>query len=104
VVEVGAGTGYWAALLRARGVDVVAYDVRPPQHLPPTSSKKKKKKKALAESGGGGGGGSGGGGGGNECVNFVHLKTSVNFWPCCCLAFESQNTCANQVHDVVSVD
>lgn len=26
VVEVGAGTGYWARLLRDRGVDVVAYD------------------------------------------------------------------------------
>lgn len=30
VVEVGAGTGYWAALLKARGVDVVAYDKAPP--------------------------------------------------------------------------
>jgi hypothetical protein len=30
VVEVGAGTGYWAALLKSRGVDVVAYDKAPP--------------------------------------------------------------------------
>lgn len=30
VVEIGAGTGYWAALLRARGVDVLAYDLAPP--------------------------------------------------------------------------
>lgn len=30
VVEVGAGTGYWAALLAQRGVDVLAYDYRPP--------------------------------------------------------------------------
>jgi len=29
VVEIGAGTGYWAALLRARGVDVAAYDSCP---------------------------------------------------------------------------
>jgi hypothetical protein len=29
-VEVGAGTGYWAAQLAARGVDVVAYDLHPP--------------------------------------------------------------------------
>lgn len=29
VVEVGAGTGYWAHLLHQRGVDVVAYDVAP---------------------------------------------------------------------------
>lgn len=29
VVEVGAGTGYWAALLKARGVDVLAYDKHP---------------------------------------------------------------------------
>lgn len=29
VVEVGAGTGYWAMLLRDRGVKVVAYDVAP---------------------------------------------------------------------------
>jgi hypothetical protein len=31
LVEGGAGSGYWSALLRARGVDVVAYDVRPPR-------------------------------------------------------------------------
>lgn len=30
LIEVGAGTGYWTALLRARGVDVDAYDVAPP--------------------------------------------------------------------------
>jgi len=27
IIEIGAGSGYWAALLRARGVDVLAYDV-----------------------------------------------------------------------------
>src|SRR5712675_189481 len=30
LVECGAGMGYWAALLRARGVDVLAYDAAPP--------------------------------------------------------------------------
>ncbi len=30
VVELGAGTGYWARLLHDRGVDVVAYDTDPP--------------------------------------------------------------------------
>ena len=30
IVEVGAGTGYWASLLRSQGVDVVAYDSIPP--------------------------------------------------------------------------
>ena len=30
LLECGAGMGYWAALLRARGVDVVACDARPP--------------------------------------------------------------------------
>lgn len=30
VVEVGAGTGYWASLLAHRGVDVVCYDLYPP--------------------------------------------------------------------------
>jgi hypothetical protein len=30
LVEAGAGTGYWAALLQARGADLVAYDVAPP--------------------------------------------------------------------------
>lgn len=30
VVELGAGSGYWGALLRARGVDVVLYDRDPP--------------------------------------------------------------------------
>lgn len=30
VVEIGAGTGYWAHLLHQRGVDIVAYDRDPP--------------------------------------------------------------------------
>ena len=30
LVEVGAGTGYWAAVLRARGVEVEAFDLHPP--------------------------------------------------------------------------
>ena len=30
VVELGAGTGYWASLLHRRGVDVVAFDLEPP--------------------------------------------------------------------------
>jgi len=33
ILEIGAGRGYWAALLRARGVDVKAYDSHPvPNH------------------------------------------------------------------------
>ena len=34
IVELGAGTGYWAYLLRSRGVDCVAYDLAPPDHVP----------------------------------------------------------------------
>ena len=30
LIEMGAGTGYWTALLQQRGVDVVAYDSAPP--------------------------------------------------------------------------
>lgn len=30
LIECGAGMGYWSALLRARGVDVLAYDAAPP--------------------------------------------------------------------------
>jgi hypothetical protein len=30
LIEIGAGTGYWAHLLRQRGVDILAFDVRPP--------------------------------------------------------------------------
>lgn len=30
IVEMGAGSGYWTALLQHRGVDVVAYDSQPP--------------------------------------------------------------------------
>jgi hypothetical protein len=30
VVEIGAGTGYWARALQLRGVDVAAFDVHPP--------------------------------------------------------------------------
>lgn len=29
IVEIGAGTGYWAKLLTDRGADVIAYDARP---------------------------------------------------------------------------
>lgn len=31
IVEIGAGTGYWAALLRERGGDIIAYDFAPSQ-------------------------------------------------------------------------
>ena len=31
IVEIGAGTGYWAALLQAKGVDVKPYDISPPE-------------------------------------------------------------------------
>lgn len=34
IVEMGAGTGYWAALLKERGVDVMAYVRAPPQRPP----------------------------------------------------------------------
>lgn len=34
LIEVGAGTGYWAALLTAQGADVIATDLHPPV-LPP---------------------------------------------------------------------
>lgn len=30
ILQMGAGTGYWTALLRTRGVDIVAYDLHPP--------------------------------------------------------------------------
>jgi len=30
IIELGAATGYWAYLLRNRGVDIVAYDLAPP--------------------------------------------------------------------------
>jgi hypothetical protein len=30
LIECGAGTGYWSALLQARGVDVIAFDSQPP--------------------------------------------------------------------------
>jgi hypothetical protein len=32
IVEIGAGTGYWAALLSTRGADVIAYDRAPGHH------------------------------------------------------------------------
>src|ERR1700682_372058 len=33
IVELGAGAGYWAYLLRNRGVDIVAYDLAPPDQV-----------------------------------------------------------------------
>jgi hypothetical protein len=35
VVEMGAGTGYWAALLQQKGVDVIALDRHPPETITP---------------------------------------------------------------------
>ena len=37
LVEIGAGTGYWAWLLRQMGVDILAYDCKPP-HLEKTEN------------------------------------------------------------------
>ena len=34
LVECGAGMGYWSALLEARGVDVLPYDIAPPAEAP----------------------------------------------------------------------
>jgi hypothetical protein len=31
VIQMGAGAGYWAALLQQNGIDVVAYDINPPK-------------------------------------------------------------------------
>jgi hypothetical protein len=31
IIEIGAGTGYWAKILRDRNVDVAAYDINPPE-------------------------------------------------------------------------
>lgn len=31
IVEMGAGTGYWARLLNDNGIDIIAYDCAPPQ-------------------------------------------------------------------------
>ena len=31
IIEIGAGTGYWAYLLQQRGADVLAYDRKPPR-------------------------------------------------------------------------
>jgi hypothetical protein len=35
IIELGAGTGYWASRLIARGVDIVAFDQAPPDEEPP---------------------------------------------------------------------
>lgn len=53
IVEIGAGTGYWASLLRSKGVDVVAYDSAPPSSEESASAsfsgrRKSKKQKAAA--------------------------------------------------------
>jgi hypothetical protein len=31
LIEIGAGAGYWTSLLRERGLDVLAYDIAPPE-------------------------------------------------------------------------
>ena len=59
IVEVGAGTGYWSSLLKHKGVDIVAYDIKPPatDHLVPTEEEeggppKKRKKRKKQHHGG----------------------------------------------------
>ena len=39
IVEIGAGTGYWAYLLRRRHVKIHAYDTYPPTHVPNNPSR-----------------------------------------------------------------
>jgi hypothetical protein len=31
IIEMGAGTGYWARLLHDKGADIIAYDINPPR-------------------------------------------------------------------------
>lgn len=33
LIEIGAGTGYWAMLLRSMGVDILAFDTQPPNSV-----------------------------------------------------------------------
>jgi len=52
IVEVGAGRGYWAALLQEAGADVVAYDLLPPSELSQNTyhrSRKKGQKRVFTE-------------------------------------------------------
>lgn len=49
VVEMGAGTGYWAWMLQQVGCDVVAYDAHPPKGLVPTPAGKSKYDTDLGE-------------------------------------------------------
>ena len=46
IIEMGAGTGYWASLLQEMGVDIVAYDIAPPGG---TESNEYRHKKAYVE-------------------------------------------------------
>jgi hypothetical protein len=48
IVEIGAGHGYWASLLRKRNVDISAYDILAPPEGSDKASKSSKKK-ALAK-------------------------------------------------------
>jgi hypothetical protein len=36
LVEIGAGSGYWAMCLRQAGADIIAYDRFPPEQVPPS--------------------------------------------------------------------
>ncbi|GJP35479.1 hypothetical protein CLOM_g19996 [Closterium sp. NIES-68] len=65
IVEVGAGTGYWAALLRRRGVDVAAYDWTPLDSCRRSTS-------ISGSSGGSGSSGSSGSSGISSRVNGHH--------------------------------
>ena len=49
LVEVGAGTGYWSSLLRARGADIVSYDIAPAQLAAAAGASRSKSKKGSAK-------------------------------------------------------
>jgi len=49
LVEIGAGTGYWASLLRARGVNMVSYDIAPQVNLEGGASQSTLKKKSSKQ-------------------------------------------------------
>ncbi|CAM9339292.1 unnamed protein product, partial [Phaeothamnion confervicola] len=51
IVEIGAGGGYWASLLRARGADVKAYDLEPSRAREKGKGKAKKRKSERKEEG-----------------------------------------------------
>lgn len=86
LIECGAGTGYWSALLQQRGVDVIAYDSQPPTRNSTNNHFFSGTAFCDVRAGSGGdmfeaSGSGGGGSGGDDCGAHNAARALLLVWP-----------------------